>query len=313
MNVLVTAIGSMSSECVINSLNSLGIGVVGTDIYPQEYHPISHNCLAFRKVSRIYADSLKYCSELRDEALKRGCIAIVPLTDPEVDVISTNRDFFLNSGINIWLPDETVIKKVRNKELWCNLLYGSKSFKTIPSYNSFGALSREYTGDFVAKRITGRSSEGILFSNTSTFSSEKEYSLGYLFQPKIEGDIFTVDFAVHPKSGQMVFVPRIELMRTKNGAGTVVRIASLSFFYDAMVELVKRLKLTGVMNCEFISNKSGLYLMDINPRFSAGVSFSKKAGYDFVKANIDCYCSDSMDELNTPCTGSIFIKRFCDF
>lgn len=44
MNILVTAIGSFSADCVINSLRNAGHTVVGCDIYPSEWHAVSKDC-----------------------------------------------------------------------------------------------------------------------------------------------------------------------------------------------------------------------------------------------------------------------------
>ena len=44
MNLLVTAIGSFSADCVINSLRKVGHTVVGCDIYPPEWHAVSKDC-----------------------------------------------------------------------------------------------------------------------------------------------------------------------------------------------------------------------------------------------------------------------------
>lgn len=313
MKVLVTAIGSMSAECVIGAFNRFGVDVVGTDIYPREYHPVAVECSGFYQIPRVYPDVDFYCNTIKNIAIKESCEAIVPLTDPEVDVISERRVLFEEAGVKVWLPSDNVIKRARNKGLWCKIVRESKSLKTIPTFRCYSDLKENYEGDFVAKKVTGRSSEGILFSNTSVFQCEGGLDGDYLFQPRISGEILTVDFAKHPKSGQLVFVPRIELMRTKNGAGTVVKIVELATCRDAVQELVDQLGLTGVMNCEFICSEDGLYLMDINPRFSAGVSFSKLAGYDFVKADMDCYCSDSIDEEICIAAENIYVKRFCDF
>lgn len=78
-------------------------------------------------------------------------------------------------------------------------------------------------------------------------------------------------------------------------------------------EMCGGLGLTGVMNCEFIRTDDALYLMDINPRFSAGVSFSKMAGYDFVMADAACYQADDLAPLSSVKAGAVFVKRFCDF
>lgn len=70
-------------------------------------------------------------------------------------------------------------------------------------------------------------------------------------------------------------IPREELLRTKNGAGTTVRIVPDSDLMQMASYIGKKLNVRGCINMEFIRSKdSTYYLIDINPRFSAGVAFS---------------------------------------
>ncbi len=45
----------------------------------------------------------------------------------------------------------------------------------------------------------------------------------------------------------------------------------------------------GCINMEFIQSKGKYYLIDINPRFSAGVAFSHMAGYNMVLNHLNCF------------------------
>ena len=313
MNVLVTAIGSMSAECVIASLKKAGYGVVATDIYDECFHPVARECLAFEKVVKAVPDSVAYCEVIRDVAVRHGCKAVIPLTDPEVDVLSPSRKILEEKGVALWLGAPASIALARDCDAWSQKLGKCKTFKTIPTFQTYNELLAAHRGEFVAKRVNGRSSEGILFSNTETFTLSAPYETGYVFQPFIDGDIITVDFARHPKSQQLVAVPRQEMMRTKNGAGTVVKILDPKLVRPAVAEMCEGLGLTGVMNCEFIRKGGQLYLMDINPRFSAGVSFSKLAGYDFVAADVACYVESEVASGPRLSIGAVFVKRFCDY
>lgn len=313
MNVLVTAIGSMSAECVIASLKKAGYGVVATDIYDECFHPVARECLAFEKVIKAVPDPVAYCEVICDVAARHGCEAVIPLTDPEVDALSPNRKILEEKGVAVWLGSPESIALARDCDAWSRKLSESRTFKTIPTVRTYAELLTLHRGEFVAKRVNGRSSEGILFSNTGTFALSAPYETGYVFQPFIDGDIITVDFARHPKSQQLVVVPRQEMMRTKNGAGTVVKMLDPELVRSAVSEMCEGLGLTGVMNCEFIRNETDLYLMDINPRFSAGVSFSRMAGYDFVTADVACYMGSEVAPASRLSVGAVFVKRFSDY
>ncbi len=110
-----------------------------------------------------------------------------------------------------------------------------------------------------------------------------------MFQQKISGSICTVDFVRNSVTGQSFCVPREELLRTKNGAGTTVQV-----FHDEKLEQLvayigEKINIQGVVNMEFIKNEKGYFLIDVNPRFSAGIAFSCKTGYDFINAHLDCF------------------------
>ena len=120
-----------------------------------------------------------------------------------------------------------------------------------------------------------------------------------------------MDYVRSPKEGASFCVPREELLRTKNGAGTTVRI-----FHDEQLEQLvpyigDKLDVTGVVNMEFIKNEKGYYLIDINPRFSAGIAFSCKAGYDFVNAHLACFSGQNLPS-KVPFEERIEIKYFVE-
>ena len=63
MNILLTAIGSMSAKCAINQLKTTGHNIIGCDIYPKEWHTESKLCDYFYQAP--YAtDEEKYCVPL---------------------------------------------------------------------------------------------------------------------------------------------------------------------------------------------------------------------------------------------------------
>ena len=58
MNILLTAIGSMSALCAINKLHEAGHKVIGCDIYPEEWHYEASLCDVFKQAP--YANTEEY-------------------------------------------------------------------------------------------------------------------------------------------------------------------------------------------------------------------------------------------------------------
>lgn len=47
---------------------------------------------------------------------------------------------------------------------------------------------------------------------------------------------------------------------------------------------------------EFIQSKGKYYLIDINPRFSAGVAFSRMVGYNMVLNHLNCFIAQDIQD-----------------
>ena len=308
MNILLTAIGSMSALCAINSLHKAGHRVIGCDIYPKEWHYEASLCDAFCQAP--YANTQEYIPFLIQLAKENNVDFIFPLTDLEIDVINANRQRLRDVGIKICMPSAETLKVARNKYTLFKTFENDNNVPSVPTFTVEDDLSN-LTYPCVAKPRGGRSSEGLCFLQDKTQLKGIKDVASYIFQEKIDGRVCTVDYVRNPADGHSFCVPREELLRTKNGAGTTVRI-----FHNAKLEsLVKyigdKLKISGVVNMEFINHDDKFYLIDINPRFSAGIAFSCKTGYDFINAHLSCF-SDCEIPQPVDFQESIEIKYFIE-
>ena len=90
--------------------------------------------------------------------------------------------------------------------------------------------------------------------------------------------------------------PRVENLRTLNGAGTSVKVFADEKIQTVAKEIADILNIRGCVNFEFIWSKDGLYFLECNPRFSGGVAFSCIAGYDYISNHLKCFCQLPPDE-----------------
>lgn len=286
MNILLTAIGSMSALCAINKLHAAGHRVVGCDIYPKEWHYEASLCDVFAQSP--YAKNQEYVPFLIELAKKEKVKYIFPLTDLEIDIINKYRDEFEEEGLVVCISSSETLGVVRDKFALFKAFENDDKVFSIPTFTASDDLQK-LPYPCVAKPKSGRSSEGLFYLQNNEQLSNIGDLTNYLFQQKIDGNVCCVDFVRDSKSGSSFCVPREELLRTKNGAGTTVRV----FNDTALEELVKyigdKLNIRGVVNMEFIKNEKGYFLIDINPRFSAGIAFSCNTGYDFINAHLACF------------------------
>ena len=293
MNILVTAIGSFSSACVIDKLRRKGHHVVGCDIYDYNWLAQSRECDAFYQAP--YAtEEQRYVEFLLDISEKESVDFIIPLTDLEVDVLNKHRAPFVEKGIIVCIQSPDCLCVVRNKY---NLFrqFADDSIVKVPMTvlaNSRIDAVIPFSYPVIAKPTKGRSSEGLCTICTEDELQQflKRHS-DYINQEKIEGSVYTVDY-VRDNKGNDNSVIREELLRTKNGAGTTVRLLNDELLRETSSYIGEKLNVCGCVNMEFIHGKAEgqYYLIDINPRFSAGIAFTIMAGYDVVISNLNCFC-----------------------
>jgi len=294
MRFLITAIGSMSAECAIRQLKEEGHYVVGCDIYPGEWHYETKLCDSFYRAPFATKED-EYVHFLMDICKTEQLSFIIPLTDLEIDVIDRNRFDFEKSGIILCMQSAKVLKIVRNKYALNKAFLGDVN---VPSIKTclLTELSDEFPFPCIAKPYNGRSSEGLLRNATREQVLAIDNKSVYIIQEQLEGNVFTVDYVRNAKSGNDASVSRQELLRTKNGAGLTVRTCNDKVLLQLVSHIGNTLNINGCVNMEFIFSNGNYYLIDINPRFSAGVAFSVVSGYNMILNHIRCFANEDIDQ-----------------
>lgn len=292
MVFLITAIGSMSAFFVISSLrrNYSNCTIIGTDTNKKEYIYLAKHVDFFYEVP--VSSNSDYLDHIMAILNKHSVDVVIPLIDYEVDELSGHfyreKD---NLGTVLAVSDYPVVKLCRDKSHYSELFKDAVHFKSISNitHHSLDSSKR-----YIAKEKTGRSSRNMLsFGPTDTFPVVAQ---NYIIQEYLEGEIVTVD-VIKDNYGNIYSIPRKELIRTLNGAGLSVVVFQSEKIDLITEEIVAKIDIRGCVNIEFIHQNNSYYLLDINPRFSAGVSFSNKAGYDFVNNHIRVFLNEEIDRM----------------
>ena len=307
MRLLITAIGSMSAECVIKHLKSKNHYVVGCDIYPGEWHYETKLCDAFYRVPFATKEN-EYIQFLLNVCKEQRLTHIVPLTDLEIDVINCFRHEFDEAGIVLCMQSTEVLSVARNKNALNEKFLNDEK---VPSIRT--CLLKDIPSDFpfpcIAKPFNGRSSEGLIRNATKEQVEAIENKDVYIIQEQLDGNVFTVDYVRDSSHNCDAAVPRQELLRTKNGAGLTVQTCNDPILMSLVSHIGEVLNINGCVNMEFIYSNGKYYLIDINPRFSAGVAFSVVSGYNMVINHIRCFTGEEID-LPIEIKERIIIKKY---
>lgn len=302
--ILVTAIGSFSAVTVIESLKKDGYRVVGCDIYPAEWVANSQSVDVFYRAP--YATDRPAYEEFIKMVCKEEEVAfIMPLTDVEIDLFRGWTTAAEDTGAVVCMSERKMLDIIRNKKVLEDYLAPMGICETIPGRLLSDVIAlpeTELNYPLVIKPIDGRSSQGLHIVNNEKEMRTlvelcREDADHYLVQPKISGPVITVDVVRNPETEESVCIPRRELLRTPNGAGTSVYVFKNEYLENQCKEIAKALNICGCVNFEFVEelepaekNGPGKWrFLECNPRFSGGLAFSAVAGYDMVRNHVNCF------------------------
>ena len=173
----------------------------------------------------------------------------------------------------------------------------------------------DFSWPLIAKPRWGRSSEGqvnIPDAGALRFWGERLAEQDYVVQPFHAGDVLVVDVVRQYDSGVSVAMTRQELLRTTNGAGMAVRMLPGHVCGVQAAEAAEILDLQGCINLEFLLVDGTPLLMDVNPRFSAGVAFSIRAGYDMVINHLHCFDGGFLEPYFPP-ANIVYTRGFVEY
>jgi len=304
--VFVTAIGSFSAEAVIGGCRRAGFRVVGCDIYSAEWVVNSREVDGFYQAP--YAtDRDAYRTFLSEVCKKEQVDFLLPLTDVEVDVLHGWEGVGEALGAVICMSGPEAIALCRDKERMERFLARRGICRTIPGRRLSEVQEAELHFPLVIKPRDGRSSQGLrVIGDREEFDFVAGRLRGeadrYLVQEKIPGRVVTVDVVRDAESGRCVSLPRRELLRTLNGAGTSVQVFRHEALEQQCRDLAEAIGIRGCVNFEFIQQEGTgeFYFLECNPRFSGGVAFSCMAGYDMVGNHLRCFAGQEMEPMVLP-------------
>ena len=322
--VLVTAVGSFSAAAVIETCKAEGYRVIGCDIYPPEW--IAASLETDRFFQAPYAtDGAHYLEFLEKICAENQIDFLLPLTDVEIDVIDRWRSRARALGVTLCMSGEAAIGLCRDKQKLAQYLKPLRICPVIPGRSLSQVLSEAEAGGFeplayplVLKPFRGRSSQGLrIIENVRQMQRAGEDLRGeaahYLVQPKIPGPVVTVDVVRDAEHGRTVCLPRRELLRTFNGAGTSVYVFRDPLLEKQCAALAEALDIRGCVNFEFIEKtETERYLLECNPRFSGGAAFSRMAGYDMVKNHLRCFAGGEIEPAGE-IKNQYLVKRYTEF
>lgn len=229
-----------------------------------------------------------YINRLVDICKKEKIDAIATFIDPEIALLSANRDVFTNIGVQVLVPYENTAKLCFDKFE----MYQFLRRHDIPTPLTFGdlptfmeAMNRgEIRFPVFVKPRTGSGSVGARkIHDIRELSAAMENDPGLIIQELMEGVDLDADVYVDTISHQVVSAfSKKKISTTIGGANKTI-----SFKDPELIRLIRRvvdvLELNGPNDMDFFYQNGTYYLSEINPRFGGAYLHAYGAGVDFIK------------------------------
>lgn len=242
-----------------------------------------------------------YIDTLLDICKKENIQAIATFIDPEIEVLSKNREVFEQLGIKVLVPSYETAGLCFNKyELFKHL-----KKHNIPTVQTFGTLEEaqdaiaqeELSFPVFVKPRTGSGSVGarkVESMDELVIAMKEDESL--IVQEFMSGMDLDADVYVDTENKEVVSAfSKRKISTTIGGANKTI-----SFKDEKLFELIKQvagvLELYGPNDMDFFYVNGQYYLSEINPRFGGAYLHAYGAGVDFVKLiekNISGKANDS--------------------
>lgn len=235
----------------------------------------------------------QYINAVLDICKKESINAITTFIDPEIEILSKNRNLFINNEILPLCPSEYTAFLCFNKYEMFKHMTG-KGVRTVLTYNSIesfmeGLSKNEISFPVFVKPVTGSGSVGAqrvctMEELTALFSEGK---FNYIIQELMTGSDCDVDVYVDCISHKPVAAFSKRKIETKIGGASKTISFKDPKLFDFIEEVCTVLEINGPCDMDFFYKEGEYYLSEINPRFGGAYLHAYGAGVDFIKLIIN--------------------------
>lgn len=259
--VMITSAGVASAVNVIQSLRSQdrrSVRIISGDMNPLAaglYLSDSHYILP-----RI--DDPSYIDTLINISGKEGAGAVIPIFSREIELIAGKMEMLSDAGLRCILPGQDTVRMINDKVEFSRWL----AEKGLPGPGILDMGTEDFPV-FVKPR-KGSSSKGAM-----VIRSKKELSgidpAKSIIQQYVPGVEYTIDFLASPDHELLGAVPR-ERIEVRDGKAVKARTVDLPEGIDLLERIVRESRYSGPGNLQVMKSEDGMYVIELNPRFSAG-------------------------------------------
>ena len=134
--ILLTAVGSASAACAVDTFHQMGLRVAACDLYPKGWTAASLLADSFTQTPPA-SEGEGFVQALMALVKEENARWLIPLIDPEVDLLCSRREDFAALGCTLCLPEESSARLYRDKRAMAELLKEKHIGPVIPTFDPY--------------------------------------------------------------------------------------------------------------------------------------------------------------------------------
>lgn len=232
-------------------------------------------------------DAPEYIDTILSICKENDVKAITTVIDPEIEVLSNNRELFLANGVLPLCPNKESAQYCFNKYEFFKYLT-QKGIRTVLTFHSLidfeMALSKgEISFPVFMKPVCGSGSVGAhkVHSMEELLVDWNSGEHDYIIQELMTGGDCDADVYVDCISHKAVAVFSKRKIETRIGGASKTISFKDQKLFDFISEIVEVFNFNGPLDMDFFIKDGEYYLSEINPRFGGAYLHAYGAGVDF--------------------------------
>lgn len=257
----------------------------------------------FELIPRISSD--KYVQAIIDISNKHNIKLIVPTIDTELLPLMSNRkEIEDKTEAKILLSNDNFIKLCRDKINFQSDME-KKGFK-MPKL--IEKVTKETTFPIFVKPKSGSSSiNAYKIDSYSEFNDLINIIPDPMIQECIIGEEYTIDAFLDFNSKIISIVPRIRLA-TRSGEILKGKIVKDTAVIEEIKKVLLAYKPIGHITLQLIKNETGVYFIEINPRYGGGAPMSINSGANTPEFLLKIMSGESLSYYDEYYDGDIHLR-----
>ncbi|MBI3308852.1 MAG: ATP-grasp domain-containing protein [Candidatus Melainabacteria bacterium] len=275
--VLVTCAGSAPGVGVIQALKNqseIEIEIVASDSNPMSAgFFFSDGSLVTPTINHP-----NFISFILDFCKKEKINIVFPILDEELQLFADNQAQFLSNKIHLVTCSSEAVRLANDKYKTCELCKQHNILVPDTYLKEDIDLMSDEKFPLIVKPRYGRGSVNVFkVTNKDELNFFVNYIPDSIIQKYIQGTEYTIDFLTDEDSLPLAIVPRerIEIKAGMSVKGKTVKDFSLIKFAE---KVISGLRLSPRGNIQCMVSDGNIYLIEVNPKFSATISLTVAAG-----------------------------------